>query len=261
MPFFKRILKQPEAVVEVKAAAPAVEQPERRRAVRYTIGPKFPLKAVLSFIGRDETGTRLSSSRAGWDWKGRLIDFSEQGARMLLGPAALAASGDVCELHLSLESFDLVVPCHITNIREQAEGRYYGLKHDITDAATQITYLQLLEIVALGARLKLHGKKSEPDATGYLLEQYASDRQSRLSIWRYPEGKEVAAFEFLLRDCVVRAAAGQDIEYLSGADAATARRVSGAQMTEIYRLFQWVVPNLPPAVPADVRELLLRCTG
>lgn len=250
MQFFKRILKQPDN--EVKEVA----REERRRDQRYAINPTFPLTAVLSFIGRDETGTLLSSKREGWDWKGRLVNFSELGARMQLAPSVHAASGDTCDLKLSLEGFALVVPCHIASVSQQADGVFFGLKHAITVEATQKAYRQLLEIVALGATLKPQFKKSKPDDSGYLVEQYASDQPSRLGIWRHQANKAVAAFEFLLKDCLVRAAAGRPMEYLVGSEAAVARRASAIKSTEIHRLFRWVVPNLAAAVPADVREFL-----
>ena len=252
MQFFKRILKQPDEEVAPKA----VVQKEGRRAQRYAISPQFPLKAVLCFSGRDGTGAPLSGSRVGWDFKGRLVDFSELGARMQLGPAALGTSGDFCELRLSLEGMVLEVPCQVTNVRVQSEGLFYGLKLDFTDVATRPAYRQLLDIVALGARLKLQFKKPKPDDSGYLVEQYASDQQSRLTVWRDSSDRTMSAFEFLLRDCLVRAAQGQRIEYLSGTDTAEARKATPAKSTEIQRLFQWVVPNLAPAVPADVRAFL-----
>lgn len=256
MRFFKRIFKHPKP--DPADVPQPVARVERRSTQRYAVNPKSPLKAVLSFIGRDTTGAQLSRSRAGWDWMGRLIDFSERGASMQLGAAALAARGDACELKLSLEDAVLEIPCHVTNIRVQTEGLIYGLKHDICDEATLAAYRQLLDVVALGTRLKLQFRKTEPDAIGYLVEQYASDRQSRLTVWRNQADRTVAAVEFLLRDCLVRAAEGHLIQYLSGADAATARRATPAKSTEILHRFQWVVPNLSPAVPADVRLFLQR---
>ncbi len=250
MTFFKRILKE-----EEPAAGETVRE-ERRSGQRYTINQKFPLKAVLSFIGRDENGNFLSSKREGWDWKGRLIDFSELGARMELAPAASATRGDSCDLKLSIDGFELVVPCHVINIRQQSDGITYGLKHDITAEATRNAYRQLIGIVALGATLKPKFKKTKPDESGYLVEQYASDQPSRLSVWRHESDKKVAAFEFMLKDCLVRAAEGHHTEYLIGSDPAAAHKATGAKSTEIHRLFNWVVPNLAPAVPADVRAFL-----
>lgn len=249
MQFFKRILKQPDD-------APEVEREERRGNRRFPINPQFPLQAVLSFVGRDESGNFLGTQRTGWNWKGRLVNFSEFGASMQLAPSVLAARGDSCDLKLSLERFALVVPCHIINMRIQRDGVFFGLKHDITDEATLAGYRQLLGIVALGATLKPRFKTPKVDESGYLLEQYANDQPARLSIWRHKGGKAVAAFEFLFKDCLVRAAEGHGVEYLAGTAAAEARPASPTKAEEIQRLFQWVVPNLAPAVPPDVREFL-----
>lgn len=250
MQLFKRILKQPDE--EVKE----VVRKERRGGKRYAINPEFPLQAVLSFVGRDVNGNLIGSQRNSWNWKGRLADFSESGARMQLAPSVLAASGDFCDLKLNLEGFALVVPCHITNMRVQRDGVFFGLKHDITDEDTQNGYRQLLEIVALGASLRLKSRTPKADESGYLVEQYTSDLPARLSVWRHQADKTVAAFEFLLKDCLVRAAAGHGMEYLLGTDAAAARPASPTKQAEIHRLFHWVVPNIAPAVPGDVREFL-----
>ena len=48
MPLFTSILPDPDA------GAP---RDERRRAQRFAIPPGFPLKAVLSYIGRDEAAS------------------------------------------------------------------------------------------------------------------------------------------------------------------------------------------------------------
>ena len=87
MLFFKRILKEPEPT----SSTPAVE---RRSTKRYAINPAFALKAVLSFIARDDTGAPLSNTRHGWNWKGRLIDCSEQGVRIQMGPGLKVELGD-----------------------------------------------------------------------------------------------------------------------------------------------------------------------
>lgn len=250
MSFFKRILKPP-------ADEPRpVTRPERRGGRRHAINPEFPLQAVLSFAGRDVNGNPAANKRAAWNWNGRVVDFSAAGARIQLAPSVLAASGDFCDLRLNLEGFALVVPCHITNMRVEREGVFFGLKHDITDEVTQQAYRQLLEIVALGATLKAKTKTPRPDESGYLVELYASDLPSRLKVWRQEAGQAVAAFEFLLKDSLVRAAKGQAVEFLAGANAGPGRRISPTQVTEIQRLFHWVVPNLAPAVPGDVREFL-----
>ena len=145
---------------------------------------------------------------------------------------------------------------HVSEVKFQPVMEALTLHPNVGDVAKLPAYRQLLDIVALGARLKLQFKKPKPDDSGYLVEQYASDQQSRLTVWRDSSDRTMSAFEFLLRDCLVRAAQGQRIEYLSGTDTAEARKATPAKSTEIQRLFQWVVPNLAPAVPADVRAFL-----
>lgn len=248
MLFFKRILKEPAPVPQV----------ERRSTKRYAVNPQFPIKAVLSFIGRDDTGVPMSNSRHGWNWKGRLIDCSEQGVRIQMGPTFKVEARDLCDLTLKVEDFELTVPCHIANIRENAEGLIFGLQHNIEDEAIRSAYWQLLEVLALGSTLKLQSKTTKPDESGYLVEHYVSNRPARLSIWRHPADESVSAFEFQLKDNLVRAAAGHGMEFLTGADA---RRATAAQALEIQRLFNWVVPNLASAVPEDVRQFLKHCAA
>lgn len=263
MPLFQRIFgtKDPAVSTPPRSSAGASSPPdapppqERRRAPRFVVSPDFPLKAVLGFVGRDESGVPLSSSPHGWNWKGRLIDCSEQGARILLGPGLRAVIGETCDLRLAVQGFELTVPCHVTNIREQADGVVFGLRHDITDAAILRDYRQLVEVVALGSTLRLRTKTPQPDESGYLVERYASSRPSRLTVWRHPEGGMVSAFEFILKHSLVRTAVGQGLEYFSG-DGTGFRPAAAVDCAEIHRLFQWTVPNLPAAIPTDVRAFL-----
>jgi hypothetical protein len=255
MSFFKRILKEPEPPAK---PAPAVE---RRTLPRYPINPEFPLKAVLSFIGRDESGAPMSNTRHGWNWKGRLIDCSEEGARIQMGPAVKLQDGEPCDLKLSVQDHEIIVPCHVTNLGETPEGIVLGLKHAIDDAATGEGYRQLVDVVALGSTLKLESAAKKPDASGYLVEIYASNRPSRLTVWRHPADESVMAFEFVLQDNMVRAAAGQRVEFLSDLDGTGSRPANTEKCLEIGRLFQWVVPNLPADMPEEVRGFLKHYAG
>ncbi len=255
MSFFKRILKEPEPASK---PVPAVE---RRALPRYPISAEFPLKAVLSFIGRDESGAPMSNTRHGWNWKGRLIDCSEDGARIQMGPAVKLQDGEPCDLKLSVQDHEITVPCHVTNLGETAEGVVLGLKHAIADAPTREGYRQLLDVVALGSTLKLESSARKPDASGYLVEIYASPRPSRLTVWRHPADGSVAAFELVLKDNMVRAAAGQRVEYLSDLDGTGSRPAATEKCLEIGRLFQWVVPNLPADLPEEVRGFLKHYAG
>jgi hypothetical protein len=243
MLFFKRILKEPEA-------GRKVARKERRGARRLPIGAEFPLHTVLGFDRRGGTIAPMSTP-GGVAWKGRLLDVSEVGARILLPPAALASRGDSCELRLGLGGFMLTVPCEVTNLRVEGDGVHFGLRHDLANEDVRDGYRQLLEVVAFGATLRLQKKPAE-DASGYLMEQYAGDG-SRLAVWREKTTRTVSAFEFQLEDCLVRATKSRAAEHLIGGKTATP-----AKALEIQRLFAWVVRNLAPAVPDDVRGFLCR---
>jgi hypothetical protein len=241
MLFFKRILKEPEA-------GRKVVRKERRGARRLPISAEFPLHAVLGFDRRGGTIAPMSTP-GGVAWKGRLLDVSDVGARILLPPAALASRGDSCELRLGLGGFTLNVPCEVTNLRVEGDGVHFGLRHDLSNGDVQDGYRQLLEVVAFGATLRPQ-KKPAGETSGYLVEPYAGDG-SRLSVWREKTTRKVSAFEFELDDCLVRATKGRAAEHLIGGRPATP-----AKAVEIQRLFAWVVPNLAPVVPDDVRGLL-----
>jgi hypothetical protein len=261
MLFFKRILKEPEPDLGPEADGEAPPPVERRGAKRFKVHPDSQLKAVLSFIGRDDTGAQMSNSRHGWNWRGRILDCSEQGVRLQMGPVVKAVLGDEGDLLVEMEDFLLKIPCHIVNITPQPAGLVFGLKHDIADETTGKAFRQLLEVIALGSTLRRKFKRNKVDASGYLTEQYASDRPSRLTIWRREDNHAPAAFEFLLKDSLVRGAEGRDLQYLAGADPASARAAPPEKGREIHRLFQWVVPNMAPVVPLDVRRYLLHHAG
>lgn len=229
---------------------------ERRSGQRMPVSAEFPVKSVLSFVGRDENGEPLGGKRQNWNWRGRLVDCSDIGARMQLAPAVRAVKGDPCDLKLSLEGTDLIIPSRIVNLREQDEGVFCGLKHEIVDLQTEKAYTQFLEIIALGATLQPSFKKAQPDDSGYLPEQYASNWQSCLNVWRHQTDKAVAAFEFVLKDCLVRAVKDHEMECLTGTTPTDAKPATSYRSWEIKRLFHWVVPNLSKKVPADVKTFL-----
>lgn len=236
------------------AAVPVVPLNERRGTARFPLQPGFPLKAVLNYIGRDDTGAPMSKSRHGWHWKGRLVDCSEVGARIQLGPGLRAVIGESCDLRLTVDDFEIVVPCHVTNLRELPEGMVFGLRHDITDQAVLRDYLQFVEVVALASTLHVRGRP-KPDASGYIVERYASPRPSALTVWRHPVDGAVSAIELILKDSMVRLARGLGPQYFAG-DGRGSRPATAMRSVEIHRLFRWVVPNLPPTMPADLRNFL-----
>lgn len=248
MKFFNRILKQAEIDATEERSA------ERRGKPRYPISPDFALQAHLRppatgpEAGREKT---VSTDAAGWDC--RVLDCSEDGIRVQMLPSFRVQAQALCHLILSVQSFELVVPCRIANVRHQGAHVIFGLTLAIEDEATWAAYWQFLEVVALGATLKLHRQTSKPDASGYTVESWTNSRPARLTVWRHPSGSALVAFEFRLKSYLVRAAAGGAVEFLTGS---AARPTTPARTEEIRRLFRWVVLNLNDSVPVDVRNFV-----
>jgi hypothetical protein len=249
MLFFKRILDV------AKDDSPK----ERRGGTRFAVQPDFPIKTVVHLYGRDDLGQLLRTSDGrGFDWAGRLVNVSQSGARVQLPRTVVAERDDPCLLKIDVQGFQLTVPGRIAHVSERRDSHVYGLALDLANTPDQLAYRQLVELIALGATLK-QVRQPQPDGSGYIVEQFAGEPSSRLTIWRQLVGREVAAFEFQMKDCVVRGLAGRrDVECFVGIDSASGKRVTGEKGEEILRLYQWVVLNLAPAVPADVREFLVK---
>jgi PilZ domain len=245
MLFFKRILKL------------SSDAPEQRRTCRYAVGPKFPLQSVLNLVGRDDTGSLLESTE-GWDWKGKLVDFSDTGVSIQLPLAASALRGDGCCLILRLDNFQLRVPGHVAHVRKLDDSFLYGVKLDFARAQNPQAYRQLLELVALGASLKPEKTKGiKTDASGLVVENYSGDHASRLTVWRGAASRAMDWFEFQMNGCCVRGdARTRALEFAAGRQVKALKPVTGPQSEEIYRLFRWVVPNIARVVPIDVRNSL-----
>lgn len=254
MLFFKRSPKPP-PVVPAPDVPEQIPPVERRRARRFKVQPEFPLRAVMSFVPRDDTGAPVSNSRHGWNWKGALVDCSEQGLRVRLGPGVRTEVGETCEVRLSGTDYELSLSCLLSNLSEEKEGVLFGLQLEFADPQNWQGYCRVLETVALSAALKPEGRSAKPDESGYVVERYASDCASSLTAWRHPDGGEVSAFELVMRDWTARAATGQEAEYFSNSESGS-RPATSAHTIEIHRWFQWAAGNLPPAATADVRAFM-----
>jgi len=247
MLFFERILH------------PKTDPKDQRRASRYAVGPDFPIKAVLNLEGCDEYGETLTSSDGkGWDWIGRLINFSATGANVQLPPATAARRGDPCALNLALASYRLKLPCHVAHMRTRQDSILFGLRFDLPGKDVVPGYQQLLELVAFGASLKPERtppKKS--NASGYHVEHYHGDFAAHLTVWRSLTDGAVQWFEFQLAEyCIRGGAETRSLEFSNGREIKNTQPISPAQVDEIHQLFRWVVPNIARVVPADVRHSL-----
>ncbi len=247
MLFFKRILGD---------STPEIPS-DRRGGPRYPIGPSFPLKVVLNTVGRDEMGQLLQSKDgAGWDWSGRLINLSPTGARLQVPATMHSHKDDACRMKFEIEGYELVVPGRIAHITERRDSFIYGIQLDTSGPDIGKPYRQLFELIALGAALK-PTQAPKPDESGYLAERYAAEEFSSLDVWRAGSDKAVVAFDLRLNDCHVRGLAGETgLQFLLNVEGEKPQAAAPEQRAEIERLFHWVVPNLSPEVPEDVRAFL-----
>ena len=248
MLFFKRILS---------AATGKSASREKRRTHRYELNPAFQLKAVLSLTGRDNFGNPLKAAdNKGWDWKGQLVNFSSTGVRIALPPAALAARGDDCQLRLTLERYQLVIPSRVAHLKEHRDHVVFGLELNLTDSETRQAYRQLVELVALGSSLHLV-QNARPDESGYLLEQYGGKEDALLTVWRDASQQMVTAFEFKVKEFYIRGTSKtRKLKFFVAGEDKLLRPVAATMHTEMQRLFHWIVPNLTDGVPPDVRDFL-----
>jgi hypothetical protein len=250
MLFFKRVLD---------VRKPPTVASDRREALRFAVSRQFPIQTVLNIAGRDKSGDPLTNKDGrGWDWPGLLVDISKSGVRIQVPLTVQVRRGDEGLLKLDVEGYKLEVPCAVAHVEEKNDVTWCGLMLTLPTSEIEDSFNQLLDLVALGSSLKLV-RPQNPDESGYLLECFEGEISSRLSLWRHKQDRRVSAFEFRMKDCFVRGLeGGADLEFFTGTDATSGRVASQEKGEEIRRLYQWVVLNLSPAVPADAREFLLK---
>lgn len=247
MLLFKRILE----------ATTGSRSRDKRRAQRYVVSPAFPLRAVLSLCGRDTFGNPLKASdNKGWDWKGHLVNFSSTGARVELPPAALAARGDECNLKLSIDGYQLVIPSRVAHLKEHRDHVVFGLELNLTESETRLAYRQLIDLVTLGASLKCT-QEAQLDPSGYLVEHYGEGEEATLKVWREAHQHLIAAFELRVRQYYFRGTAkSRKLNFFYGENVESLKSVPVNRHNELQRLFDWLTPNLAKDVPADVVAFL-----
>lgn len=244
-----------------------VQQREKRHAQRHTVGEQFPLKAVFNAQGRDEDAA-LNATRdgRGRNWGVRVVNLSSSGARILVPSSLYVQRGDACTLTLIIENFVIVQRGTIAHYRTQGDHAMLGMAFSAAEPATQKSYLQLLEPIALGESLRpVPAKRVTQDTPGQHKEQFHGSEDSLLTLWRIGEGGPVNAFEYRMRQCYARgAAAFPDLqvfvleEKTRQSYPAITLQLSASHAREIRMLFRWIVPNLSPAIPDDAREFLAR---
>lgn len=239
---------------------------DKRGAKRYTVGARYPLKSKVTLSARDGEGNALPAGKGvAMDWGGQIVNWSNTGVSIRFHPAAVAASGEPCTLKLELDNRLFESEATVAHFKASPQYVTCGLVLNFADAYTRKAYLQFMEPVVIGSTLEPVTKVKQ-DLPGLVKEQYEGESETVLSIWRDASGKTPKLFELLFHDYCIRGNTelpGLKIGYRDGAK--VGKKVSRPSFplslppslkAEVQQLFQWVVPNLPKSVPAEVRKFL-----
>ncbi len=235
-----------------------VEQLEKRLNLRYVPGPAFPLQATLRHAGRD--------------YSTKIQDVSSNGVGLLVARDTALSAGHHLRLDLKLGPHRLEIEARIAHVQPGEDGLYVGLGLVFGEFILQKAYLQLLQPVVIGQSLQpMPAERVVQDEPKFIKQVYVGEPDSLLTVRldRQP-GHPPHSFEFLLPDSFCRGSmevgtnAAYALESMEANGLKQAKSVfetSGGLHDEIHQLFRWVLPNLSPAVPDDVRAFLQRFAG
>lgn len=246
MQIFRRLFNfKPEQVVRL----------DHRLNRRYTPGPAFPLRATLNLGGRE--------------CRGVIQNLSGNGVGLLLGREHPVTACQSVRARFELDRHRLDIPARLAHLLPRENGLYCGLGLAFDDFPLQKAYLQLLQPVAIGQSLQpVPAERIVQNEPQFIKQVYRGDSDSVLTVWlAMTMGTPLHSFEFQLEDCFCRAmtATGVLEAYTLEPDPEHKARLThpvldptGGLQDEMRQLFRWIAPNLSPAVPDDVRALLLR---
>lgn len=249
VPLFSRIFNFEQA---------KVSQMEQRLNNRYTPGAAFPLQAWLV------TGSN--------EWSAQVRDISGNGIALLVDAAARPAAGTPARVRLAVGDYQQAIPARIIQVRESGRSSLCGIGLQFEDFPALKSYLQLLQPIAIGQSLQPVAAErvvqNEPQFTKLI---FRGEEGSVLTVWlQKTAGTPLHSFEFEMQDyfCRAVAGAGQLEAYTLEADNShkgkfktPVRDSSGELEAEIRQLFRWILPNLAPSVPQDVRGFLQNFAG
>jgi hypothetical protein len=241
---------------------------DKRRAPRYPVGEIFPVKGIVSFCVQEEKGSRPPKDKEVWqNWSGRLINLSSSGASIQLAASALSNRGHACKFKLTLDGKQIEMEGMIAYFRTFTQYSLCGLSFTFPDEATQKTYLQLLEMVMIGASIEPAAKGLfNKDATGMAKEIYQGKNKTRLCVWRNAASGSVSHFEFRIHEHYIRGNAQtfklevDTTEGLNGlahpSPTTPPAKLAADEVAEVRQMFRWVVTNLQKGVPGHVKKFL-----
>lgn len=232
---------------------------DQRLNRRYTPGRNFPLRATL----RDGAA----------EIPARIHDLSASGLALVTDRAAAPVAGRDIDIQLTLETHRLELRGHAAHFRTEGDGLLCGMSLLFDDFVRLKSYLQLLQPVAIASTLQaVDPARVQQNEPQFIKQVFRGESDSVLSVWLEKRlGTPLHSFEFRMHDYFVRAEAAVGVleVFLREQIEATHKGkittpvfdLAGGASDEIRQLFRWVVPNLPPEIPDDVREFMQRMSG
>ena len=232
---------------------------EHRLNQRYTPGAAFPLQAYLSL--------------AKYDWRpAKVENLSGNGAGLLIAPGPNPVADQPARVQLVLGALKLEIDARLVHHQGRIKGIYCGVAYNFSDFPVQKAYLQLLQPIALGQSLKAVPTERITQNEPHLIKQvFRGESDSVLTVWlEKTMGTPLHRFEFQMQDYFCRAEAKTGVLEAYTREAADSFKgklsnpvfdTSGGLQDEIRQLFRWIVPNLSPAVPDDLRAVLQGFAG
>ena len=199
-------------IMDLKRAALA-RLSDKRKAKRFPIGPTFPLKVTITlpdFVQMGRRGADAKGSESDRDWSRVPVNISESGLSIQLPPAAVSTRGQATAVALLLDGHRLEFPGTVAHFRVQGASAVCGLKLDTKDIIQRKSYLQLVKIVAMGSTFEaVKNPPSIKAQSGQKTEQYKSDHDAVLTVWRDRATGKVDSFELVMSDHCVRGIVGR----------------------------------------------------
>jgi hypothetical protein len=239
--------------------AKVAQMTENRRNTRYTPGAGFPLQAYLHL--------------ARYEWKaGQVQNLSGMGIGLLLERETKTAAGQDLKVKLVLGGQELVLECRLVHVEPRPSGVFFGLDLIFDNFEKQKAYLQFLQPVALGQSLQpVAAERVVQNEPQFIKQVFRGEGDCVLTVWLAKTmGTPLHSFEFQMDEyfCHADVQSGVLEAYLREKSDSHKGKLSnpvfdqtGGLRDEIRQLFRWILPNLSPAVPADVRAFLQRFTA
>ncbi len=230
-----------------------VAQIEQRLNHRYLPGADFPLQAVLRLDRHDHRGV--------------VQNISGGGVGLLVARETAVNAEQSIRVHFQLDRRQLDLPARLIRAEPAAEGIYCGLGLDLADFMRHKAFLQLLQPIVIGQTLqRVAPERVIQNEPQFIKQIYRGEFNSVLTVWRaMTPGSPIHSFEFRMHDYFCRARTEARVLEAYTLESAESHKgkltnpvfdATGGLQDEIRQLFRWIVPNLSPAVPDDVRALL-----